>query len=98
MSVPRRFTRAVAGALAVAAVAAPGADAMPALDPGDRPGAGAPVVIEPQRDAAVTRTIEEGFDVGSAAIGAGAAAAVLLLVGAGTSVALRRPRDASMVR
>ena len=71
MSCVRRFTRTMTGALVVSALAAPAATARPLYD---RPSEPAPTV---------TRTIDEGFDAGSAAIGAGGAAVVLLLTAAG---------------
>jgi hypothetical protein len=40
----------------------------------------------------VTRAIDKGFDLGSAALGAGGAAAVLLLTAAGTSAVSHRQR------
>jgi hypothetical protein len=77
----RRLTRAVAGALAVTAIAAPAAIARPidaapgwtASQPGASPSpadAPAPTVI---------RTIDNGFDWSSAGIGAGATTAIALL-------------------
>jgi hypothetical protein len=72
-----RRTRIVAASLAIAALAAPAAQARPALD--------APVAHhEPQRSAlVVTSSPDGGFDWGSAGIGA-AAGAGLVLVGAGS--------------
>jgi hypothetical protein len=76
-----RLTHALAGALAVTALAAPGAVARP-VDPA------ASWTASPSAsshsDAAVPaptviRTIDDGFDWGSAGIGAGAAAAIILL-------------------
>jgi hypothetical protein len=71
-----RRTRIAAASLAIAALAAPAAQARPALD--------APVPHhEPQRSAmVVTSTPDGGFDWGSAGVGA-AAGAGLVLVGAG---------------
>ena len=73
---PRR-TRIAATGLALAALAAPAAQARPALD--------APVGHhEPQRSAVVvTSSPDSGFDWGSAGIGA-AVGAGLVLVGAGS--------------
>ena len=73
---PRR-ARIAATSLALAALAAPAAQARPALD--------APVGHhEPQRSAVVvTSSPDSGFDWGSAGIGA-AAGAGLVLVGAGS--------------
>jgi hypothetical protein len=85
----RRSTlqRSLAAGLAVAALAAPAAQAYPTREPGtgDTPGSATidvtPVETEPA--APVTTTIDEGFDWGSAAIGAGAAGALLALVSLG---------------
>ena len=78
---PSRHTRVAATSLALAALAAPAAQARPALDPpvGHQGSAGAP-----QRPAlVVTSTPHTGFDWSSAGIGA-AAGAGLVLVGAGS--------------
>jgi hypothetical protein len=83
MSSVRRLTRTMTGALVVTALAAPAATARPIDANTTRPFESAPTV---------TRTIDEGFDVGSAAIGAGGAAAVLLLTAAGAvAVSHRHP-------
>jgi len=83
-----RILRLIALALAVAALAAPAtAGAHPATrdaQPADR------VVIEPD-SAPVVQSIDQGFDWGSAAIGAGGAGAVLVLVSIG-GVALASSR------
>jgi hypothetical protein len=74
MKVPHRITRLVLIGLAVLALAAPAASARPAspdLAPAER------VVIEP---VPVVQTVETGFDWASAAIGAGFAGAIILLV------------------
>jgi hypothetical protein len=82
-----QFNRSLAAGLAVAALAAPAAQAVPTREPGtgDTPGSATldatPIEIEPA--APVTTTIDEGFDWGSAAIGAGAAGALLALVSLG---------------
>jgi hypothetical protein len=81
MSSVRRLTRTMTGALVVTALAAPAASARPLYDNPGRPSEPAPTV---------TRTIDEGFDVGSAAIGAGGAAAVLLLTAAGAAAMSHR--------
>jgi hypothetical protein len=75
-----RIIRVLTVALAVVALAASTASAMPA--PLDQPTStsGEPVVIEP---APVVQTVDNGFDWDSAAIGAGAAGALLLLVSLG---------------
>lgn len=83
MSIPRhRLTRTVASALAVTALAAPAAEAR--YD--DDMHAGRTVHPGPT----VSRTIDDGFDMGSAALGAGGAAAVLLLTAAGASTVSHR--------
>ncbi len=85
MSSVRRFTRTLAGALVVTAFAAPAATARPLYD---RPSEPAPTV---------TRAIDEGFDVGSAAIGAGGTAAVLLLTAAGAAAVSHRRHPVRLV-
>lgn len=92
-----RLSHAVAGALAVAALAAPTADARPYEEFFGSTSARS----EQQAEApapTVTRTVEEGFDWGSAAIGAGGAAAVLLLAGAGASAVSHRHQRLGVVR
>jgi hypothetical protein len=81
------FTRGLAGALAIVAIAAPAAGAQPwhTLGPGE--GATPPDYHRP----VVTRTIDRGFDTSSAVIGAGVAAALLLAVG-GASASHRQHR------
>ena len=76
MKVSHRITRLVLIALAVLALAAPVASAVPASpdgQPADR------VVVEPP----VVQSIDNGFDWASAAIGAGLAGGIILLVGWG---------------
>ena len=76
MKVSNRITRLVLIALAVLAVAAPVASALPVgpdAQPADR------VVIEPP----VVQSIDQGFDWASAAIGAGVAGALILLISYG---------------
>ncbi len=78
MKVSNRITRLVLVSLVVLAFAAPAASAAPApLDaqPAER------VVIEPA--APVVQSVNEGFDWASAAIGAGIAGGLILLVGWG---------------
>jgi hypothetical protein len=82
-----RLTRSLASALAVAAIAAPAAGARPQFDLGSADGATPPDHDTP----VVTRTIDRGFDTGSAAIGAGVAAALLLAAG-GLSASHRQHR------
>lgn len=82
-----RLTRSLAGALAIAAIAAPAAGAQPWHTLG--PGGGA---TPPDYDTPVlTRTLDGGFDAGSAAIGGGVVAALLLAAG-GASASHRRHR------
>jgi hypothetical protein len=76
MKVSHRITRLVLIALAVLALAAPAASAMPAspdAQPADR------VVVEPP----VVQSVDNGVDWASAAIGAGLAGGIILLVGWG---------------
>jgi LPXTG-motif cell wall-anchored protein len=77
-----RLTRITAVALATAVLGAPAASARPASEPGgNQPGPIArPVVQE----------IDRGFDTGSAALGAGGTAGILLLSAAGGLVIFRR--------
>jgi hypothetical protein len=87
----RRLVRTVTGVLLVSALAAPAADARPdAFRP--HTVESVPAVTNPTQAPTVTRTIDDGFDVGSAAIGAGGAAAALLLTGAGTAAISRHRR------
>jgi hypothetical protein len=72
-------TGAAAAGLAAGALAAPAASARPAA-----PASREPVVIEPA-PAPVVQSIDEGFDWASAAIGAGAAGGLVLLVVVGAS-------------
>jgi hypothetical protein len=84
-----RRARIAATSLAIAALAAPAAQARVALDPpvGHRGAASAP-----QRSAVVVRSApDNGFDWGSAGIGA-AAGAGLVLVGAGSFALTYRGR------
>jgi hypothetical protein len=82
-----QFSRSLAAGLAVAALAAPAAQAAPIIEPGsgDAPLSMGPDTrgLESDPAPAVTTTIDEGFDWGSAAIGAGAAGALLALVSLG---------------
>jgi hypothetical protein len=90
----RRFRHAVVGALAIGAISAPAANAMTGEQFRASSGYDAtPTKVSSQPAPTVTRTIDDGFDLGSAAIGAGTAAAVLLLGGAGaTAVSRHRQR------
>jgi hypothetical protein len=89
----RRLSSAIAGALAIGALTAPAANAI--TDEEWRGGVGTDSTVSsttPTPPPTVTRTIDDGFDLGSAAIGAGSAAAVLLLGGAGATAVSRRRR------
>ena len=90
----RRLSSAFAAALAIAALTAPAANAVT----GEEFSSGSSVHSSSATGATntpaptVTTTIDEGFDLGSAAIGAGSAAAVLLLGGAGATAVSRHRR------
>ena len=77
---PHRLARAVAGALAATAFAVPAAVARP-VDTTPNWGAGprAPSHSDAAPAPTVIRTIDDGFDWGAAGIGAGAAAAIVLV-------------------
>src|SRR4051794_41809402 len=75
MKVTHRITRLVLIGLAVLALAAPMASARPA--PADTPTG--PIPAEPP----VVQSVNEGFDWASAAIGAGFAGGIILLIGWG---------------
>jgi hypothetical protein len=84
-----RLTRITAVALASAAVGAPAASARPASEPGgNRPGP----ISRP-----VVREIDRSFDTGSAALGAGGAAGILLLTLAGSTALARHHRHPGAV-
>jgi len=76
MKVSNRITRLVLIGLAVLALAAPAANARPA--PADPVDTGQPFVLEPE--APVVQSVDDGFDWASAAIGAGFAGGIILLV------------------
>ena len=83
MKVSHRITRLVAVGLAAGALAAPTAGAAPApLDQAPVPDTGPLVQVEPD-SAPVVQSVDDGFDWGSAAIGAGGAGALILLISAG---------------
>jgi hypothetical protein len=89
----RRLSSALAGALAIGAIAAPAANAVTGEEFQASPGPNSRSAIDSSTPApTVSRTIDEGFDLGSAAIGAGSAAAVLLLGGAGATAVTRHRR------
>jgi hypothetical protein len=74
MSAFRRLPRALAAALIVTAITAPTAGARPIYDSPGKAAHSSPIP---------TRINDEGFDLGSAAVGAGSAGAFLLLTAAG---------------
>ncbi len=84
-----RLARLVAVSLTAAALAAPGASARPAQP--DQP-----VVIEPEP--APVQVVHNGFDWDSAAIGAGGAGALLLLVSLGGFTYRSRHHDIGLIR
>jgi hypothetical protein len=88
----RRLSTALGAALAVGALTAPAANAVTSED--WRASTGSTPASESTNSPAptVTRTVDEGFDLGSAAIGAGSAATILLLGGAGATMVARRRR------
>ncbi len=74
MKVSHRITRLVAVGLATGALVAPAASARPMAP--DSPSSGEQVLVGPV-------SVDEGFDWASAAIGAGGAGALILLISAG---------------
>jgi hypothetical protein len=80
MKVSHRITRLATAGLIAGALVAPGASARPAPLDSPVPAGGEPVVIAPEP---VVQRVDDGFDWGSAAIGAGGASAIILLVSAG---------------
>ena len=79
-----RLARMLAAVLTAAALAAPQAVARP-IDGPLEPDPGATAVVEPENTPAppVVQEIDDGFDWGSAAIGAGGAGALLVVVALG---------------
>jgi hypothetical protein len=77
MKVSNRITRLVLIGLAVLALAAPTASARPA--PADRVEQSEPFVLDPA-PAPIVQSVDEGFDWASAAIGAGFAGGIILLI------------------
>jgi hypothetical protein len=96
--------RTIAAAVAVAAIAVPAAHGRPAPEDAFRPAGPDPILavtdqtnasaprVATVQPAAITRTVDDGFDWGAAAIGAGGAAAALLLIGAGVTARPHGPR------
>ena len=94
MKVTNRITRLATAVLIAGAVAAPAAHAVPAApdsQPADR------VVVEPA-PAPVVSSVDDGFDWASAAIGAGAAGGLVLLLGAGGITYRHRHEDINVAR
>jgi hypothetical protein len=89
-----RLRYALAAALAVGALTAPAANAVTGEQFRVSSGSDSTSATSSNNSPAptVTRTVEDGFDLGSAAIGAGSAAAVLLLGGAGATAVSRHRR------
>jgi hypothetical protein len=85
--------RALAASLAIAALTAPAANAAPAPEPGGNRSISSTEIQALGRPSSpvVTRTTDDGFDWGSAAVGAGGATAIALLALA-ASTAATRPR------
>jgi hypothetical protein len=96
MKVSHRITRLATAALVAGALAAPAASARPVTDPPIPNGSG-PVVIEPA-PAPVVPTVDDGFDWASAAIGAGAAGGLILLIGVGGSTYRHRHEHVGIAR
>ena len=92
------LTATVAAAFAATALAAPAADARPWEEAFGTANQRSALAIESDPAPTVTRTIDDGFDLGSAAIGAGGAAAVLLLTAAGASAVSHRHQRVGVVR
>jgi hypothetical protein len=91
MQVSNRITRLVLIVLAVLALAAPAANAVPPApdrQPAER------VIVQPP----VVPSIDNGFDWASAAIGAGLAGGIILLVGWGGITYRRRHEHIGVAR
>ena len=87
----RRLAGTLTAALATSALAASPALAGPAVGPDG--GNGAATDPAPAPAPVIVRTVDEGFDIGSAAIGAGGAGALLIVVSlGGLAVASRHHR------
>jgi hypothetical protein len=91
----QRIVRVLAAGVLAGALATPTALASPALDRGSLSGHGrtTTAVEPPPVDApVVVRAVDEGFDWGSAAIGAGGAGALAVLISLGAFAYLSRGR------
>ena len=93
MKVSTRIIRLVTASLVAGTLVAPAASARPAGP--DAPSSGTPVVLE---SAPVVTSVDEGFDWASAAIGAGAAGGLVLLLGAGGATYRSRREQADLAR
>jgi hypothetical protein len=92
MKVSHRITRLAAAGLLAGALAAPAAGARPAGP--DTPGE--PVVIDDP--APVVQSVDDGLDWASAAIGAGAAGSLILLIGVGGTTYRHRHEHIGVAR
>jgi hypothetical protein len=104
-----RLASAAAGAVTIALVAASIAGARPLDEPGGQPRSGSvqernlsalsmratSAKSTPQVQPTVVRVVDDGFDWGSAAIGAGGATGILLLATTGAAAATHRHRRVS---
>ena len=87
MKVSDGVTRLVTAGLITGALAAPAESARPIAP--DAPSTGEPVIVE-AGPAPVVQRADEGFDWASAAIGAGAGGALVLLLGVGGTTSRNR--------
>jgi hypothetical protein len=87
---PSRITPVLAAALAAGAIAAPAALGAPAGEPGGNRSVTRAELTALHATPVVERSVHKGFEWGDAAVGAGAATAVLLLGAAGVSAASHR--------
>jgi len=81
---PSRITRNISAGIAVMALAAPAAQARPITEQSSGDAPSAPETV-PAESRPATTIVDEGFDWGSAAIGAGGAGALIVLSLAGGS-------------
>ena len=96
MKVSHRITRLVLIGLAVLALAAPAASARPASPDSPVPPGSDAVIIEPETP--VVQSVNDGFDWASAAIGAGVAGALVLLIGVGGTTYRHRHEHIGVAR
>ena len=89
-----RIALVLAAGVVAVALAAPTAPASPALDRRSLSADGSATAAEPRRADApvVVRAVDEGIDWGSAAIGAGAAGALVVLISLGGFAYVSRGR------